>query len=252
MSCSSLARVAQLQVSPPEALGAFVDDRVSVRTDLAPRGDLLDRRGRLIAATRTGERLFVDPVRFPQPYDRSIMRLADACFSIPVVLMAIATATVFGNSMKTTVGVLSFVLWAQYARIARAEALSLRSSYYVLYARLVGVSSIRTIARHIIPNVQNSIVVLATLHVGWVIIVESALGFLGAGTILRAKDGTEVQGLTTASTVWIAAALGVTAGLGAWFITIAGTVVTLVVLTFGKRLEDRLIRVFGRNSNADD
>jgi len=82
--------------------------------------------------------------------------------------------------------------------------------------------------------------------------ILTGLGFLGAGTILRAKDGTEVQGLTTASTVWIAAALGVTAGLGAWFITIAGTVVTLVVLTFGKRLEDRLIRVFGRNSNADD
>jgi len=80
--------------------------------------------------------------------------------------------------------------------------------------------------------------------------ILTGLGFLGAGTILRAKDGTEVQGLTTASTVWIAAALGVTAGLGAWFITIAGTVVTLVVLTFGKRLEDRLIRVFGGSESS--
>ncbi len=84
--------------------------------------------------------------------------------------------------------------------------------------------------------------------------ILTGLGFLGAGTILRAKDGTEVHGLTTASTVWIAAALGVTAGLGAWFITIAGTVVTLFVLTFGKRLEDWLIRAFGGNqrSEADD
>jgi cell division protein FtsI (penicillin-binding protein 3) len=71
-----LARVAQLQMAPPAALGDFIDDRVTTRTDLAPRGDLLDRRGRLIAATRTGERLFIDPLRFPQPYDLSIMRLS--------------------------------------------------------------------------------------------------------------------------------------------------------------------------------
>lgn len=81
--------------------------------------------------------------------------------------------------------------------------------------------------------------------------ILTGLGFLGAGSILRAKDGTEVQGLTTASTVWIAAALGVTAALGAWFITIAGTLVTLLVLTYGTRLEARLIRVFGGNRNSD-
>ncbi len=82
--------------------------------------------------------------------------------------------------------------------------------------------------------------------------ILTGLGFLGAGSILRAKDGTEVQGLTTASTVWIAAALGVTAGLGAWFITIAGTVVTLLVLTYGTRLEAKLIRIFGRSKRPDD
>jgi len=82
--------------------------------------------------------------------------------------------------------------------------------------------------------------------------ILTGLGFLGAGAILRGRDQMHVQGLTTAATVWIAAALGVTAGLGAWFITIAGTAVTLFVLTFGKRLEDRLIRAFGRNANADE
>jgi putative Mg2+ transporter-C (MgtC) family protein len=81
--------------------------------------------------------------------------------------------------------------------------------------------------------------------------ILTGLGFLGAGSILRAKDGTEVQGLTTASTVWIAAALGVTAGLGAWFITIAGTLLTLFMLTYGTRLERKLIRVFSRNKNPE-
>jgi putative Mg2+ transporter-C (MgtC) family protein len=79
--------------------------------------------------------------------------------------------------------------------------------------------------------------------------ILTGLGFLGAGSILRAKDGTEVQGLTTAATVWIAASLGVTAGLGAWFITVAGTLVTLFLLTYGTRLERKLIRVFSRNKN---
>jgi putative Mg2+ transporter-C (MgtC) family protein len=82
--------------------------------------------------------------------------------------------------------------------------------------------------------------------------ILTGLGFLGAGSILRAKDGTEVQGLTTAATVWIAAGLGITAGLGAWFITVAGTLVTLFLLTYGTRLEARLIRVFGRSRNADE
>ncbi|EIM29544.1 MgtC/SapB family protein [Microvirga lotononidis] len=74
--------------------------------------------------------------------------------------------------------------------------------------------------------------------------IMTGLGFLGAGAVLRAPDKMEVHGLTTAATVWIAAGLGVAAGLGAWFVTIAGTVVTLLVLTLGKSLEDMLTRLF--------
>ena len=82
--------------------------------------------------------------------------------------------------------------------------------------------------------------------------ILTGLGFLGAGSILRAKDGTEVQGLTTAATVWIAAGLGITAGLGAWFITVAGTLVTLFLLTYATRLEATLIRFFGKSKRSDD
>jgi len=83
--------------------------------------------------------------------------------------------------------------------------------------------------------------------------ILTGLGFLGAGAIIKGREGTEVQGLTTASTVWIAAALGVTAGLGAWFITFAGTLMTLLVLVFGKSLESLLTRLFaGREKTARD
>jgi putative Mg2+ transporter-C (MgtC) family protein len=80
--------------------------------------------------------------------------------------------------------------------------------------------------------------------------ILTGLGFLGAGAIIKGKDGAEVHGLTTASTVWIAASLGVTAGLGAWFITVAGTVMTLIVLTFGKPLEIRLTQLFSGRSKT--
>ncbi|MBF9195065.1 MgtC/SapB family protein [Microvirga terrestris] len=82
--------------------------------------------------------------------------------------------------------------------------------------------------------------------------ILTGLGFLGAGVILRDRDRMQVHGLTTAATVWIAASLGVTAGLGAWFITLSGTLATLFLLTYGKRLEDRLVRLFGGNPDAND
>lgn len=81
--------------------------------------------------------------------------------------------------------------------------------------------------------------------------ILTGLGFLGAGAILYGKDRQEVQGLTTAATVWIAAALGVTAGLGLWFITIAATGLALFLLVPGRHLETRLIRIFRRPDRSN-
>jgi putative Mg2+ transporter-C (MgtC) family protein len=83
--------------------------------------------------------------------------------------------------------------------------------------------------------------------------VLTGIGFLGAGVILRRQDRSEVQGLTTAATVWMAAALGVTAGVGAWFITIVGNGLALSLLVFGKPLERSLNSFFGgRRESAGD
>ncbi|MGP1310981.1 MAG: hypothetical protein ACTS27_12365, partial [Phycisphaerales bacterium] len=72
------ARVVQLQTAPPEQLRAHLDERVSAMSSFAPRGDILDRRGRLLASTRVGKRLVIDPVEFPEPYAESLARLAQA------------------------------------------------------------------------------------------------------------------------------------------------------------------------------
>lgn len=83
--------------------------------------------------------------------------------------------------------------------------------------------------------------------------VLTGIGFLGAGVIIRRSDRGEVEGLTTAATVWMAAALGVTAGVGAWFITIAGNGLALSLLVFGKPVERTVNRLLGgHRDNAED
>jgi putative Mg2+ transporter-C (MgtC) family protein len=77
--------------------------------------------------------------------------------------------------------------------------------------------------------------------------ILTGLGFLGAGVIIR-DESKGVRGLTTASTVWVAAALGVTAGLGAWFITIVGNAIALTLLVFGRALEGCLESLFKRKA----
>ena len=69
----------------------------------------------------------------------------------------------------------------RFARVVRGEVLSVRESDYVALARVAGASNFRIVVRHIFPNVANTLLVLASLQVGWVIIVEATLSFLGAG-----------------------------------------------------------------------
>jgi peptide/nickel transport system permease protein len=75
----------------------------------------------------------------------------------------------------------ALVLWARYARVIRGEVLSVRERDFVAQARIAGCSSTRIILIHLFPNILNTLVVLLSLQVGWVIIVEASLSFLGAG-----------------------------------------------------------------------
>ena len=113
--------------------------------------------------------------------DALIMRLVDISLSIPIILMALVLVTALGASYETIVTVLVIFLWAQYARQSRGETLTVRVQDFVGRARVAGASNARIMLRHIFPNVFNSLVVLATLQVGFVIILEASLSFLGAG-----------------------------------------------------------------------
>ena len=87
----------------------------------------------------------------------------------------------FGPSLTTLVTVISVLLWARYARQVRGETLSLKERDFIARARVAGASHLRIMFRYILPNIVNTLIVLATLQVGFVILLESSLSFLGAG-----------------------------------------------------------------------
>lgn len=114
-------------------------------------------------------------------WDHVIMRLVDINLSLPLILLALVLVVLFEPGTATTVAVVALLLWSRYARQVRAEVLTLKEMDFVARARVAGSSNLRIIFRHILPNVFNTIIVLATLQVGNVILLEASLSFLGAG-----------------------------------------------------------------------
>jgi peptide/nickel transport system permease protein len=113
--------------------------------------------------------------------DAAIMRLVDISLSLPTILLALVLSAALGPSFATVLIVISVLLWARYARLVRGETLAIKERDFIARARVAGASHMRIMLRYILPNVVNSLVVLATLQVGYVILLESTLSFLGAG-----------------------------------------------------------------------
>jgi peptide/nickel transport system permease protein len=113
--------------------------------------------------------------------DAVIMRLVDISLALPTILLALVLVAAVGPSFGTVVTVLIVLLWARYARLVRGETLAIKELDFIARARVAGASAIRIMVRYILPNVVNSLIVLATLQVGYVILLESSLSFLGAG-----------------------------------------------------------------------
>jgi peptide/nickel transport system permease protein len=113
--------------------------------------------------------------------DTICMRLVDISLSLPGILMAVLLSVVFKPSFTNVVIVVIFLLWPSYARLVRGETLSLKQQEFVALARVAGCSSLTIMFRHILPNLAPSILVLGTLQVGFVIVLEASLSFIGVG-----------------------------------------------------------------------
>lgn len=113
--------------------------------------------------------------------DFIIMRLADITMAFPSLLLAMVVMYTLGNGIINIFLALTIVSWAGTARVVRSQTLSLREMEYVEAARSMGVSSFKTMFRHILPNCLPNLIVLFTLNIPGSILSESSLSFLGIG-----------------------------------------------------------------------
>ena len=114
--------------------------------------------------------------------DEFLMRLVDLAYSLPWLLIMLVLLVAIGKrGFWTMVSAYSLVAWTHYARIARGETLKVKNELYVEAAKSMGVRDAFIISRHIIPNIIYSVIIVASLRMGWVVMNTSALGFLGLG-----------------------------------------------------------------------
>lgn len=113
--------------------------------------------------------------------DHAVMRVTDAVMAMPFLVVALALASLRRPSLGYLIVILGALGWATYARVLRSEVLRLRNSDFVLLARIAGCSRVRILYKHILPNIANTLIVLATLQLGATIIAAASLDFLGLG-----------------------------------------------------------------------
>ncbi len=113
--------------------------------------------------------------------DTVIMRITEIFLAFPGVLLAIGIMAALGVSVTNLILALTIVFWPSFARIVRGQALSLSQSEYVQASRVIGSSNLRIIREHILPNTLAPAIVVATLGIGFTLLSEAALDFLGLG-----------------------------------------------------------------------
>ena len=113
--------------------------------------------------------------------DEIIMRLVDIKVALPTILLALVLVVTLGQDFWVLVVVISLTIWPRFARMVRGEALDLKTRDYVALAQVAGAPTHRIIFKHLLPGVANTLIVVASLEVGIVILLEATLSFLGAG-----------------------------------------------------------------------
>jgi peptide/nickel transport system permease protein len=164
--------------------------------------------------------------------DNIFMRLADVQLAFPFILLAIAIIAVLGPSLQNIIIVMGITGWVIYARVVRAEVLSLREKEFIISVKALGGSNGRIIFNHLLPNVIPPIIVIVTLEMARMIIMEAALSFLGLGIQPPTPTwgGMLADGRVYLVTSW-------------WLATFPGLVIMLVVLginLLGNWLRDML------------
>ncbi len=135
----------------------------------------------LVTGTVLGTALGLFSGYFGGALDETIMRLVDIWLGLPFVLVAMTLAVVLGPSYRTMIILLALLTWTGFVRNVRAETMSLKMRDYVALAKIGGAGAPRILYKHILPGVLNTVLVLASLRSGQLILTEAFLSFLGAG-----------------------------------------------------------------------
>ncbi|WP_428898285.1 ABC transporter permease [Parelusimicrobium proximum] len=120
--------------------------------------------------------------------DEILMRITDSFFAIPSIVLAMFIAAMLGPETKNMVIALSAVAWPSYARLIRGDVLSVKDRDYVKAARVMGAGNIRIFFKHIIPNSIYPSVVVASLDIGYIVLIAASLSFLGLGAPQGSAD----------------------------------------------------------------
>jgi len=164
--------------------------------------------------------------------DEFIMRLVDFMYAVPFILVVLVCAVLWSPSLMLVIILLSIFTWPPFARQVRAETLTLKEMDYVSLAKVSGSSGIRICMKHILPGLFNTVMVMASLQVGSLVVTESVLSFLGVGIPAPAPTwGSMVsEGRNYISTAW-------------WISFFPGIAILLIVFSMnflGDWLRDRL------------
>jgi peptide/nickel transport system permease protein len=135
----------------------------------------------VLLASLTGVTLGAISGYFGGAVDVLVMPLCDILLAFPGILLAIALVAVLGPSLNNVILALAVIGWVGYARLVRGQVLKVREMEYVTAAKALGAKSPRVIIRHVLPNVINPVIVMATLGLAGAILSEAALSFLGLG-----------------------------------------------------------------------
>ena len=164
--------------------------------------------------------------------DAVLMRAADVALGFPTILIALIVVVILGAGIESIVLAMVVTIWARFARMIRGDVLAVKDQDFVTLAKIAGVSTPVIMLRHIFPNTINTLMVVASILVGQVILLEAALSFLGLG-------------LAPGAAAWgIMVAEGRSVIISLWWLSLfPGLAITVLVLAlnfFGDWLRDTL------------
>jgi peptide/nickel transport system permease protein len=153
--------------------------------------------------------------------DNVIMRICDIQLSIPTMVLAITVMAIFGNSVPNLLLVLAIVGWTSYTRVVRGSVMGIRNSEFIQASRVLGASNARILITQILPCVLTPLIILMSQQIGFVILTEANLSFLGMGVPL---PNPSLGSMIADGREYIATA--------PWTVVVPGVTLMIIVLAF--------------------